>query len=1121
MSVPRRFPRPELFARLPEDWAVLEASAGTGKTWTLERLVVDLLLNGGLRLEQILVVTFGEKAAREMRERIRGTLRRMLHGDFEDAGDGEPCWTLDDTALARLDQARMGFDRASISTIHAFCQRLLAEHALLGGRPFQAELVQGEAVFRRAVRECIRHRWAVPGSCRDEALLQALTELGGEEGLANLLLQAHAESGRRYPEPADPQGCLRRLAEAYDRADLEQELLGVGVKRGRSCGSVLEGLDGLLAAAGDPLALASTARDLVKKTTDGWTAFLRLAEGRTRGGRAAAALQELADHLPTPEGRAVDWFLADAASRAREIKAEEALLDYDDMLGLTVEALRGEGGAALAEGLRGRYRAALIDEFQDTSPSQWEIFRTVFQVPGWKLVLIGDPKQAIYGFRGGDIHTYRAAQDALVGAAGPLRLGRNHRSTRAMVEAYNRILDPAADPPYFRGPVGYPQPVQPGREGLAWVDGSGRPLSPVQLLRVSADQLDGPVGRLRRRLARQLAVRVRRLLEAGPRLLDADAEEGRRDLRLRAGDIYALTTTKRESALLAEALREAGVPCAFYKREGVFATAEARDLLNLLRAVAEPWEPDLRAKAWLTPAFGVPLAQLGAGRDLPETHPLVERLRGWHALAGERRYADLFRELLDQGLLRRLLRTQADDKSAAVWLQLTDWALEELSARQTGLDAFLARFAALVEGRAALAGEDPDAHRVETDRSAVQILTMHKAKGLEAKVVLLFGGLGGRRRESLHQFFDGGRRFWIGRAPSPALAAKVVRERDEEAQRLLYVAITRAQAQLILPVFDGDLEGPYEVLNRRLRALLPADADTGFACEDLPVQDVAEPAAAEAPGLGASAVAIPDPPDLQPLARRARPLRTASFTSLSRELPEHDGPDPEAHPPAGDAPAPRPPGGAEVGSALHAILERVPLDSAASAVDLDAWMAHPEVDPALASALDASGLGEVHRRDLAQLAFRALTARYPLPGGALEGLAPLRRARRELEFLLPHPEGAGFLEGSIDLLFEWRNRTWFLDWKSNVLHPDYGEAACAKVLVEKYELQFRIYTMAACAFLGIEGEADYEARFGGGLYVFLRGLPDAGVTVRRPAWAELQSWRRQLRWDPEPVHGLP
>jgi exodeoxyribonuclease V beta subunit len=210
-----------------------------------------------------------------------------------------------------------------------------------------------------------------------------------------------------------------------------------------------------------------------------------------------------------------------------------------------------------------------------------------------------------------------------------------------------------------------------------------------------------------------------------------------------------------------------------------------------------------------------------------------------------------------------------------------------------------------------------------------------------------------------------------------------------------------------------------------------------------------------------------------------------------------------------------PPGGAATGVCLHAVLQAVPHASALEAGAREPWLKRPDVARILDTAMAGAGLDPRHRDAVAQLAFQALRTPYRLPGGGtLPELGALARILREMEFLMPRPGRIHLLDGGIDLLFEWEGRAYFLDWKSNGL-PQYGPGDCADALRAHYALQFAIYTLAVCAFLGIRDEAAYEARFGGGLYVFLRGLPEGGQVALRPAWAQVQDWARALQSDRE------
>ena len=204
-----------------------------------------------------------------------------------------------------------------------------------------------------------------------------------------------------------------------------------------------------------------------------------------------------------------------------------------------------------------------------------------------------------------------------------------------------------------------------------------------------------------------------------------------------------------------------------------------------------------------------------------------------------------------------------------------------------------------------------------------------------------------------------------------------------------------------------------------------------------------------------------------------------------------------------------------MGTCLHTILEGVPLDSAVAAMDLDDWLRSATITRTIKKAMAENGLSDGLRRGMANLAFRALRSAFLLPGSRGQvGIAELRSFSRELSFLMKRVGTSDYLEGSIDLLFEWEGRTYFVDWKSNLL-PDYTAESCAGTLRSEYGLQFAIYALAVCAFLGIKDEKAYEARFGGGLYAFLRGMPEAGQVCGRPSWSDLKTWEKALEQGKE------
>ena len=234
----------------------------------------------------------------------------------------------------------------------------------------------------------------------------------------------------------------------------------------------------------------------------------------------------------------------------------------------------------------------LIDEFQDTDELQWSFFERVFlESKGRNLVyLIGDPKQSIYGFRGADVHTYLEVRDRVVEHAGtPLvQLSESFRSTRALIDAYNFLLDSSAEPSFFDGDIRYDRPVTAGRELIA-VEADGSLAKPIHLLKVVPREGDGlSTGELRRGLARQIALGVRDLLSEDKHLLFGPKDQAG---RIEPGDVFVLTATNKEALQVAQALCEADVPFAFYKQDGLFQTSEARAIHDLLTAAPRPRGP--------------------------------------------------------------------------------------------------------------------------------------------------------------------------------------------------------------------------------------------------------------------------------------------------------------------------------------------------------------------------------------------------------------------------------------------------------------------------------------------------------------------------------------------------
>lgn len=1122
-----RYRKPALLAKLRQNrHAVIEASAGTGKTFTLEHLVIDLLLTRSLRIENILVVTFTEKATAELSSRVRAKIEELLgRPDAAPASvPDEECWVLDERARTALREALFGFDRANISTIHAFCQRVLTEHAFAHRRLFEERQVDERAAFARAFKDVLRRRLAVDPQLRPYLTAWLRWQSSSVDDLEEDLYECHRRQSRLSPayQPEQLAAVLDRLTQDPPR-DLDAAL--ADWRKRRDLPHFLGVLDDLEPTL--PAALEAVRVPLL------------------------AAIAQTC--LPL------------VAERLRGQKREAGRFDFQDMLTLVAQSLDGPDGDNLVQQLRERYHIALIDEFQDTDAVQWRIFeRIFFEAPDGSrpMVVIGDPKQAIYGFRGADVHTYLQARDRIARSGGVIApLTENFRSTGSVIAAYNAILDQAARPPFFTGAIQYPDPVRCGRPGLRVVDARGESPPALKLIELAPTRgRKPPLAVIKRALSARYAAEIRQLLDSGLELVDGDE---RRPIRAR--DIYVLTRTGPEGYDMGAALRAAGVPHAYYKQDGLFQTAEAEHVRDLLAAVDDPHRLSRRLRAWLTPFFALGLDQLRDCHELPGTHPLMQRLLDWKALAEAEDYEELFTRILeDSGLLRRLVFRDQGERELTNYLHLFELLLEQAGRTRASLTELVTQLSSLHGKQAMPEGIDGNVQRLESERDAVQIMTMHKSKGLEAAVVFVFGGFWTIfASDPWRSYHDNGERVThIGKARDPAVQARIVEEAREEDQRLLYVAVTRARAQLVLPVFpEGGFTLPegasYKGLNaqlQRLRKSPPPGLQAQLSVEPL---ILGGDGGSSAPSERAAAAAWTPPGELlaelepsegfRKLARGRAGFTVTSYTRMKQTQAR------AAASPSVDqdeftaerSPAPleaRPddelPGGPAIGVFLHQVLEDVPIESFA-ARSLDAWRAREDVKELFDGSLRRNGIDPRHRAHAERLVHTAFTAPVQLGPAKLDrGLHRAARALREMEFLYPFPEadhpplGApdgqpfrierGFVKGFVDLVFEHEGLVYFADWKSDLLEA-WDPGSLETHVRDHYRLQKQLYSLALVKQLGLSDERTYSKRFGGMLFCFLRGMRpglegSAGVHFERPSWDEVRGWEARLRRG-EPLDG--
>lgn len=1138
---------------------LLEASAGTGKTYTIAMLVLRFVVERELDIKQLLVVTFTKAATEELKERIRARLteaRQALLNPTAAADSTIAAWLAGlglapDIVRQRLDAALLDIDQAAIFTIHGFCQRALAEHALASGQLFDCELSGDIAELQQQCaddfwrrRVAARPAWQIAVLTRafptPDSLLASVVRVGGQQAfqpadtdldrqlaeLDNAI--AAASSGlatlaatlqTAFPEGLFSASFVRDFPARFEAwktwlADRAAELPSLD---GLTREALLSGLNGVK---------FKTSKAKPQTPAEQKQAYL---DGLGVDTTAFDGLAAAAGQLQTGVRAAL---LADLRATLDGLLQQRNLMSFDDLIVRLAGALTGANGELLIAELRRRFAAALIDEFQDTDLHQWQIFSTLFGAPDLYLYLIGDPKQAIYKFRGADIFSYFAAQRQ---AAQHYTLSHNWRSHPDLVGAVNRLFQRPR--PFLFEQLDF-HPVQAGRGSADGKLADGAPLVLWQLDKHSDKQAHWTA---RQGSSSEVAERLRAatVAEIGRLLADGTIVENNQTRPLAAGDIAVLVRSNRAAADYQTALQSAGIAAVLNSKQSVFASEQALELHAVLQAVAQAGQLEALKSALTVSWFGL------TGQALYRLLQDEAALDGWM-----NRFQDYLQCWQRHGLLamlQQLLRRESVETRLSGQIQaeraLTN--IHHLAERlqQAALDEHLALHKTLDWLRRAILQAEHDSGddrqlRLESDADAVKIVTTHSAKGLEYPVV--FCPDLWRRSDRLknerwlvqcHE--DGAMMADLGSAEFERRRELALREELAEDLRLFYVAVTRAKYRCYL--FWADVRGK-ERPNESAMAYLFEFADLDFAGQRQVLAGLAqaEPASFEHRLLAsdAGATLIPAAKPQRPSAvaaleyrRQTRDLRSlwqmSSYTALAEsghdtapELPADKAAEPaDAYVEAGGLPK-----GAATGNVVHSLLETLSFQALAAGADLGrprdmACLRHglhltqPELLDQLLAATVSTPLaanGEFRLADLpAERCIKEmpfyLSLAYPIDTARINRLlagCPTYQA-------LAPKRLNGYLTGFIDLVCEYGGQYFLMDYKTNTL-ADYGHDSLTLAMREhNYGLQYWLYSVVLDRYLRLRlPDYDYQRHFGGIKYLFVRGMrpdqPDHAVYADRP-----------------------
>lgn len=1149
--------------RLPlQGERLIEASAGTGKTYTIAALYLRLLLGLGgtaafprpLSVEELLVVTFTEAATAELRGRIRANIHELRIACLRQSTDN-PLYASLLEEIADMQQAAQWLllaerqmDEASVFTIHGFCQRMLSLNAFESGMLFEQQLIEDESELRyqacadfwrrhcyplqRDIAEAVHALWKGP-----EELLRAIDRyLQGEAPVI------------KSPPPADETLASRHEKIVTQIATLKQKWnASVG-----EIASILEnsGID-----------RKKFNRGNQGKWIDKISAW---AQEETRGYQLPDALEKFSQRFLTERTKAdgivpehplfvaIESLLAEpltlndlmitrAMTEIREAVAREKRrrgeLGFDDMLSRLDAALCSENGEALAAAIRTRFPVAMIDEFQDTDPQQYRIFRRIWrQQPDTALLLIGDPKQAIYAFRGADIFTYMKARSEV---AAHYTLETNWRSAPGMVESVNTLFKQMDAAFMFREIPFLPVKFAEKNASLRFeFNGETQPAMNLWLL----DGEGCGVGDYQSAMAQHCAAQIRDWLSAGARG-EAVLWRGEQANPVKASDITVLVRSRQEAALVRDALTLLNIPSVYLSnRDSVFETLEAQEMLWLLQAVLAPERESTLRSALASAMMGLNARDIDAlNNDEDAWDNVVEEFAHYRERWQKRGVMAMLRELMaKRQIAENMLATAGGERRLTDILHISE-LLQEAGTQLESEHALVRWLSQQIA--------DPNSNsssqqmRLESDKHLVQIVTIHKSKGLEYPLVWLPFIANYRvqdqafyhDRESFEAVLD------LSKAESSVELAEA--ERLAEDLRLLYVALTRSVWHCslgIAPLFrrrgerSGETDFHLSALGRLIQLGEPKDAAGLRQCIEALCGDHI-------------ALHIPASPDNSRWQMPEQPVDDLNARQIQRTLADdwrvtsYSGLQQHGQSIAQDLmpkldvdaagvgdvlpePALTPhqfPRGASPGTFLHSLFEELDFTQPVSTE----WVL---------KMLQSGGFDEKWQPVLTDWVTAILQAPLTQQGIALNQLTA-KDKQVEMEFYLPiasplkadaldalireyDPLSAGcpplnfrqvqgMLKGFIDLVFRHEGRYYLLDYKSNWLGDSsdaYTQDAMASAMQQhRYDLQYQLYTLALHRYLRHRiADYRYEDHFGGVIYLFLRGVdaadPNSGIFSTRP-----------------------
>ncbi|GAA5520935.1 exodeoxyribonuclease V subunit beta [Aliifodinibius salicampi] len=1164
---------------------LVEASAGTGKTYNITSLYIRALIEQDISVGKILVVTYTEAATKELKDRllkrIRDSIEVLKSGKMDKESDDFLEKLLDEVdhppkAVEKLEKAVRMFDEASVYTIHGFCYQALQEQAFESGAMYDAEMIGDDSeIVQEAVDDYWR-QWVAEVSehPKKQPLLKLFID--NNVGPDTLAHELGSYIGKPYLQ------VLPEKTESYQIEEQLEELWEIYEQLQSEWNDQRKEIFDLLNS-GDLSYYTESALNKWFGLMDGFlesdvppfetfTQFYRFQQSkidkslkkkpREQGKKSPQHIffklideyKEIKESVKDFEVIFKKELLTYLRGELSQKKEELQVLSYDDLLLHLRNALLDQRkGQQLAAKLRQKYPIAMVDEFQDTDPNQYDIFRTVYKDSDRVLFMIGDPKQSIYSFRGADVYSYiKARKDAPVEKR--YLLDRNFRSTPDLLKGLNAFWG-GQDIPFVVDDIKYQKVTWgwPEQKYNALIEyGTKRP--PIRFRRLSEPGQDSLNKReARGNATRDTAKEIQRLLEDGKKnkiILG--------DRPVKAKDIAVLVRKHKQADLIAEALGELDIKSVQHSEKSVFESDEAGQLEQLLKAVADPAN-ETRIKT----ALSLPLTRYSADElfsieeDDKHWTIVLQQFSDWHRMWQDQGFSAMFRSLLDElNIADHVIKYSNGERRLTNLLHLGELLQEESQDNREGTRSLLHWLARKRQDNSNNKREE-EQMRLESDEELVKIVTMHKSKGLQYPIVFcpfLWHGphIQDKGQPLVYHHPENNEVSYLdlsGKSDPDRPQKRFYDHREElaESLRLAYVAMTRAEHCLYLTwEFAKASEfsslgyllqdpGQPEALLREKVGFDESVDWSGDAMHEA-IEDICD----EYPNLFTlkrepkqsknNQLEFPGITDEKPeyhirSFERTTPLRTSyqvsSFSSLSSWMEEEDPNVPDYdqfmdYEELDERTIQKAekqtiftfPKGPQPGTCIHNIFENY-------------FSKDGDKDEVILNQLQLNGINESWKSTVSRMLDLVLQKSLHPDRKGLSLSTIKDRQIPEMEFYYQNnhietqrllsiirngaiPEWgnrgeaeSGFLKGFIDLTFEFNGKYYLLDYKTNYLGDSISDYQLEELKHEmreaSYDLQYHIYTVALHRFLNKQlPNYSYENHFGGAFYLFVRGINEKG-----------------------------